>query len=999
MTLRFRNILSANQDRMGADRELRDIREDRFGYAEYVDVLKDRILKTDTPCTIGILGSWGSGKSSLMGFLDADIENDKNLKGSVKTIWINVWELGTQEEVWHAFLQAIFSKVYKKIPWHRKIDWRKLLDQAARNSWRVLVAAVPAVVAVYLKKSGLPLTDAIKIITFQWSSRWQAVAGLATQLVALATVYRPALDAVKKSLKFDVNAVLKAGSYEAQISELMKLRTRFEKVVKLAAGPEGRIAVFIDDLDRCTPDKVPEVLEAIKLFASTKGCVYVLGFDQKVVAGRIAKKYGFGEDEGINYLEKIVQIPFEFPPLDPTDIKKFISEQYKEFDDVSEVFAKGLTANPRTIKRALNTYRILLRMVEKRVAAWEIDPLDPELVAKVIVIQTRFKKLYGHLVDAPEDLVTFEDWAAMPTAAFPNELLVDTKDRNALAAMLKAGNSKFNGQDKQLRWYIFLGGDAVGTSEELRPDSKYRERLLSNDRKQIRAVFQEAMGNYTPEFVERIRKAYRRRLGEILGDVAYPGEQRLSATLALDLLDNFVPDAEGEAAQPADDKYRGPETVRVASLESSMGGLDKDIVATAKEAGVPLTLTKQNQVWYSVCPPDYRIGRYPVTNEEFARFEKSPDKLFIKTQDKVVSPTILEAEAYFRPCRPDGRLAGTFSETPASYQFLFESDQDPEGCVFRREDKGEVVCEIKVHIVTRGAEEDDTSDQLRRVLECELLEARPPISHKFDFDLKPGESRKQFDGGCYLFVPRNGTKSVFVTEGLFVRIRIMSSENQELPELPPAGQYFEVDVAVWDRKAMLPFQPGAFQAHGFPAGQEKYPATNINWNRAALYCMWLGRETGIPYRLPTETEWELAATGGSYPPRLFPWGDYWNASLANTSEGGRRTTSEVGQYPQGESPYCCSDMAGNVWEWCADSYSETLEVERTGNAWQDIKLHGALSTAVKNNRSVRGGSYYDDNTMAVCFKRLGRDVDYTSPAQGFRVAVSSGWGNYFDQPV
>jgi len=193
----------------------------------------------------------------------------------------------------------------------------------------------------------------------------------------------------------------------------MKLRDRFAKVVKLAVGAQGRIVVFIDDLDRCTPDKVPEVLEAIKLFASTEGCVYILAFDQNVVAGRVAKKYGFEQEEGINYLEKIVQVPFHLPPLAQTDIEQFIREEYRELRSIEPVvFARGLSANPRTIKRAINTYRIIERMAEKRVAAWEIDPLDCGLVAKMVVIQTRFKKLHGHLIDSPQDLLEIERWAS-----------------------------------------------------------------------------------------------------------------------------------------------------------------------------------------------------------------------------------------------------------------------------------------------------------------------------------------------------------------------------------------------------------------------------------------------------------------------------------------------------------------------------------------------------------------------------------------------------------
>jgi formylglycine-generating enzyme required for sulfatase activity len=108
-------------------------------------------------------------------------------------------------------------------------------------------------------------------------------------------------------------------------------------------------------------------------------------------------------------------------------------------------------------------------------------------------------------------------------------------------------------------------------------------------------------------------------------------------------------------------------------------------------------------------------------------------------------------------------------------------------------------------------------------------------------------------------------------------------------------------------------------------------------------------------------------------------------------EDGPGRTTPVDQYPQGDSAYCCADMAGNVWEWCADSYSETFEVERTGITWQDVKLHGQLATESEDKRSLRGGSYAEDKQAVICSNRIGRTLTETSPTIGFRVAVSSGW--------
>src|SRR5262249_33065768 len=94
-----------------------------------------------------------------------------------------------------------------------------------------------------------------------------------------------------------------------------------------------------------------------------------------------------------------------------------------------------------------------------------------------------------------------------------------------------------------------------------------------------------------------------------------------------------------------------------------------------------------------------------------------------------------------------------------------------------------------------------------------------------------------------------------------------------------------------------------------------HPVVNVSWDDAMAYADWLATVSRQPWRLPTEAEGEKAARGPDG--RIYPWGDHWDQTRANTSDGGPGTTTPVGRNPRGASPYGAQDLAGNVWEWCS----------------------------------------------------------------------------------
>ncbi len=165
--------------------------------------------------------------------------------------------------------------------------------------------------------------------------------------------------------------------------------------------------------------------------------------------------------------------------------------------------------------------------------------------------------------------------------------------------------------------------------------------------------------------------------------------------------------------------------------------------------------------------------------------------------------------------------------------------------------------------------------------------------------------------------------------------------------------------------------------------KKDHPVVNVSWNDAQAYCKWLnethGAELpkGYSFRLPTEAEWEKAARG-EYG-NEWPWGNEFDPSKCNSSEGGKGGTTPVGAYsPAGDSPYGAADMAGNVWEWTQSLYKDYPY--RAGDGREDLKASGS--------RVLRGGSWNNGRNLARCSVRFRDAPDSFYPLVGFRVVGS-----------
>lgn len=165
--------------------------------------------------------------------------------------------------------------------------------------------------------------------------------------------------------------------------------------------------------------------------------------------------------------------------------------------------------------------------------------------------------------------------------------------------------------------------------------------------------------------------------------------------------------------------------------------------------------------------------------------------------------------------------------------------------------------------------------------------------------------------------------------------------------------------------------------------KKDHPVVSVTWHSAMDYCGWLNNllrlelPEGMIIRLPTEAEWEKASRGTDG--REYPWGNTFDKEKFNSRGDEKNQTTPIGEYsPQGDSPYGCGDMLGNVWEWTISSYKT-----------YPYDIQGEREDEDKNVwRIARGGTYKGDKNIMRCAYRLRYNPYFRHEFVGIRICLA-----------
>jgi hypothetical protein len=425
--------------------------KDLIGFKVHADLIRAVVTNpTMLPTTIGIFGDWGGGKTSIMKMLEWDLDpehwsadtEERKQYEETAVVYANTWLFEGYDDAKSAIISSILLELLE----------HKRFGAKVRDGAIALLKNVDWMRSIVMGIKHVAISAAAAAIT--------GGAAAIPAAIALSTGLANILDSSKSTTeeddeddkeKVDLKELVKKESFKKEAMDVRTFRKRFGKM--LSDGGIKTLVVLVDDLDRCTPGRIIDNLEALKLFLSVEQTAFVIGADRRIVEHAIRTRYAERASERVyeeetqrlvkDYLEKLVQVPYTLPRLSATEIETYMTLLFcqmhlteADFDlclkdcetnrsknryasygyasvraalqrdlqtDLSvalsftaaaaPLIADGLKGNPRQVKRFLNA--LLLRKELARVA--KLESISDEVLIKLMILEYVHPELFGQL--------------------------------------------------------------------------------------------------------------------------------------------------------------------------------------------------------------------------------------------------------------------------------------------------------------------------------------------------------------------------------------------------------------------------------------------------------------------------------------------------------------------------------------------------------------------------------------------------------------------------
>lgn len=429
--------------------------------------------QTVAPLTIGILAPWGMGKTSMMKFIQRDLEEkfpnrelaeeqqasrgiferamnfytkqtrlikrrfdiktlskelDKDDEATEKhrfkypTIWFNAWKYENSEQVLSGLAHEIIRQLAANLPddfererfyfrLHRKrINIEKLKSDIRMKAYGAFfngislilygVMAITALMAALIERNIAPMLIG-------------GTSGVVAVVNSIISFAKTRQEEVSKSY----NDYVKQPEYEDKLGYFHDVEADLKEVFKLLVDKNDRCVIFIDDLDRCSPSKVVEVIEAINLFTNGEfpHCYFVVGMDAQMVATSIESAYSDLDTRltqlqrshgslGWYYLEKFIQLQFIIPNMKGVVSKSFLKHLLQNENGFQAAQAENLEMlNQKVLNLDFKNSTDLKKIIEE-IAALEQVNQKAAYDLQIVIIQKAFRE-FSFVTDDIESIV------------------------------------------------------------------------------------------------------------------------------------------------------------------------------------------------------------------------------------------------------------------------------------------------------------------------------------------------------------------------------------------------------------------------------------------------------------------------------------------------------------------------------------------------------------------------------------------------------------------
>lgn len=396
----------------------RPAKEDALGFLAYSRALCDLIVspRTETPLTIGVVGSWGSGKSTLVGFLSRELAAPRPQSPGAGTaeapliihvVSFDAWHHEAAEVVFPSLARRILGAIplgvcarirmlRLRVVRRLKRAWRlSFLDLALRG---VLLLSFTLAVVAAVSRFGVGFLPASMTALGVWG-----FLGILRDLWSA-----PALRWA--------GSFARTGEYGEIPLDFAEIQADLGVVNERLTERRERAVLLVDDVDRCSPAKAVATLQAINLLSQHGSFVTLVAFDATVLTRLIDEHFSFanaGDGWGAAFLDKVVHVPFYLPTPSISGVEGFLSslvapgsvhtdtvvDQPKPLPNAAPLsdeevlraeveawqsLAIHLRPNPRHLNRLMNVYRITVALARQE-SSWKVAARPEMTIAWLIV--------------------------------------------------------------------------------------------------------------------------------------------------------------------------------------------------------------------------------------------------------------------------------------------------------------------------------------------------------------------------------------------------------------------------------------------------------------------------------------------------------------------------------------------------------------------------------------------------------------------------------------